>query len=346
MKSRSIRFLKRHHNHFCRLRQPRELAALLEVPLYKLQLLAIKPHYHHFSVPKSDGSLRWIEEPDEQLKYVQRKLNQYLQCVYYFHCTDAAYGFMLNARKDPDPRNILTNAQQHLGCQWLFNADLEDFFHAVKWQAVYEVFSQAPFEFEPDLVELLTQLCTHQERLPMGTPTSPVLSNFVCRELDGQLLDLARWAGWTFTRFADDMSFSAQEKIDDGIRDKVEAIVQSHGFRFNPEKIWLYGPDDEKLVTGLRLEEQVKLPKGYAASLMREITKLDHVLEAHAQSGRKSKWVEKFQQQVEGMLNFAAFVMGAQHPIVQEAEERMEAALDVTVPDAFSAMSWMDFSYG
>ena len=344
MKPKSIRYLRKVRKTFCDLRHEADLAELLEVPRHKLKLWSVRPQYRLFAVPKKDGSKRYIEDPFPVLKQMQRKLNFYLQGVYYFVCTDAAYGFMLNAKRDPTPRHILSNAQQHLGCNWLFNVDIEDFFHQVGLDEVYKIFLSYPFEFEEDLAMLLAELCCNQGRLPMGAPTSPVLSNFACRELDKELLELSNWAGWTFTRFADDMSFSSQKQIEASEKEKIFSLLREHNFPPNPEKIKMMGPQDVKSVTGLVLQgKEVVLPKDFQAQLFENIQKLNHIVEIQNRYGRQSDWVEKYEERVEGMLTFAAFVLGPDDPVVLQGEKLMEKALDPV--DEFSAVSWLDFGY-
>ena len=95
---------------------------------------------------------------------------------------------------------------------YLLNVDLLDFFHAVKRDRIYDIFRSKPFNFKRNLPDILADLTTYQARLPMGTPTSPVLSNFACRELDRGLLLFSENMLWTYTRYADDMSFSSPNR--------------------------------------------------------------------------------------------------------------------------------------
>ena len=256
--------------------------------------------------------------------------------------SEAAYGFVLSPKDEKEKRNILTHAEQHLGCQWLYNVDVEDFFHFVTSEMVYQVFAGPIFNFKEELAELFTRLCTNQGRLPMGAPTSPVLSNFATLEMDRDLLDYAEWAGWIYTRFADDMSFSAQREMKTDQLDRVESIVKEHGFIYNPKKIKLMKPEDEKVVTGLILKEKVELPEGFMDQLHEEIVKLGHVLEAQYWSGRKSEWVEEYGQRIEGMLVFASFVLGANDPEIVKAEE---ALWEVQQPKEAYFDSWLNFGY-
>lgn len=344
MQKPALRTLRKRRTEFCRLRQVKDLGRLLEIPGYKLKLMALNPEYRHFSLPKADGSHRWIEDPEPTLKYVQRALNQYLQSIYYFSCSPAAYGFVISPPRDPDPRNILTNAQRHLGQAWLYNVDVEDFFHQVSFERVFQRFCGEPFDFDEELAALLAQLCTYQERLPMGAPTSPVLSNFACLEMDQQLVALAEWAGWVYTRFADDMSFSAPQAFDPENLSRVKQIVTENGFSLNPEKEKLYEPETPKVVTGLVLgPDEVELPRDFVTELFGEIQKLSHVVEVQYRFGRPSEWVSDYEDRIEGMLTFAAFILGHDDPMVLQAEKSLAEAQNPK--DRYGAFSWLDFGY-
>jgi RNA-directed DNA polymerase len=45
--------------------------------------------------------------------------------------------------------------------------------------------------------------------LPQGACTSPALSNQVTRKLDRRLTGMSKKHGFTYTRYADDLTFSA-----------------------------------------------------------------------------------------------------------------------------------------
>lgn len=345
-KKKTLRKIRKMKSAFCKLKGVRDLAKLLKIESYKLQLYAHQPVYRLFSVPKKDGSKRWIEDPEKKLKKIQKLLNHYLQATYFMCRTAAAYGFMLSIRNDPEPRNIVTNAQRHLGAVYLLNADLEDFFHQVKSERIFELFQKRPFEFDQQLANVLTQLTCHQGRLPMGAPTSPVLSNFACLEMDTGLQDLANWANWRFSRYADDLSFSSSERaITPAEFDKIETIVHQAGFSFNTEKIKSFGPGEDKKVTGLLLKEKVEIPDLFWTNLDKDLLRLRHLKEIQQRTGRQSsKWAERFQQQVEGKIAFAGFVFGTEDTKSLQLYDKFEAALHPPEP-SFEAMSWLDFPY-
>lgn len=330
----------------CSINSINELARLLRTDQRRLQLMASRPSYKAFAIPKKGGGERQIEAPADDLKKVLSILNRYLQSTYIFEKSSAAYGFVTGAKNDDDRRNVLTNAQKHLGKPYLLNIDLEDFFHSVTQEQVVQIFQGPPFRLKRDLPDLLANLCTYHGRLPMGTPTSPVLSNFACRALDQELIQFSEDLLWTFTRYADDMSFSAKLPI---TADKVEsvcALIEKANFKVNGRKVKVFGPDEPKIVTGLLLhEKEVLLAPDYLDLLAEEIKRLQEVLRAQNEQGQLStRWVEQLKQQIRGRLNFAGFVLKRNDAQYTELKDAFHTALNPP-PEDFGAVSWRRFPY-
>ena len=343
-KNPKIPWLQKVSAHFCNVRDVDDLARLMDMEEYRLHLLALKPQYNVFSIPKKNGEKRLIEDPDDDLQSAQSKLNYFLQSVYYFIKTPAAYGFVTVAKNDPDPRNILTNAQRHLGSSYMFNADLKDFFHQVTFEKVCTLLKKPVFNLMDDAVEIISKITTFKGRLPMGAPTSPVLSNFATIDLDKKLLELSQWANWTFTRYADDFTFSSPSPFSETDIAKIIQITASEGFEFNPKKFKTYAPQQQKIVTGLVLKENtVALPDEFLPQLLKELDRLKGLTEAAHQAGRKEKWIQKYREQIEGKVAFAQFVLGDKSTVTHDLEQKL---FDAThPPDDFGAMSWLDFGY-
>ncbi|MCB9298291.1 MAG: RNA-directed DNA polymerase [Lewinellaceae bacterium] len=325
------------------------LALSLGKASLKLLALAEQPSYNEFRIPKKSGGMRRIEDPTPELKKAQRKLNDYLQAVYHFQRTDAAYGFLANPVDDPSPRHILSNARVHMGCRWLLNVDAKDFFHMVSEERVKQVFQSGPFHFEEPIAGLLASLCCYKGRLPMGAPTSPILSNFASVPMDHALMELARKYDWKYTRYADDMTFSAQEEITEAHFAEVGAIIRSHGFLLNPEKKKHYGPEDEdKEVTGLLVREsRIDLPEGYLEQLEKAIDHLDKAIDAKysmaSGRGQKTAWLEELEQQIRGKLEYARQILGEGDLLYLDLVVQLDEAL--TPPDYYGPMAWLDFGY-
>ena len=337
--------LARHAEYLCQTQSLAQLASILDLPKWHIEKLAENPHYHTFELPKKDGSFRLIEDPEESLKDFLQRLNYQLQIVYAFNKTRAAYGFVRSLPDETEPRNILNNAKRHLNKTWMLNADFEDFFHDVSTTHIRNVFSNPPFEFNDEAVELLTKLTSYKERLPMGSPTSPVLSNFATRGLDHDLTEMADNKQWVYTRFADDLTFSAMTGFSTDDVKEIRALSTVHGFKFNEEKLKIRSPNAEKQVTGIVLKAgKVELPDDYLPALEKEIESLRIILEAKYRTGEKeSSWVKKFKQHIEGMLRFVALVLGEDSAHFRYYKLLFNQAQ--MPPESFGAMSWLAFGY-
>lgn len=330
---------------FCSVRSIHSLCQLLRIEKQRLVLLAQNPRYKTFQIPKKHGGQRTIEDPHPNLKRVLAQLNRYLQSTYYFEKSSAVYGFIVGVRNDADRRNVLTNARRHLGRSYLLNIDLKDFFHAVTRDKVLEILLQKPFQFKGELADLLADLLTYQGRLPMGAPTSPVLSNFACRQLDEELQQFAQNMLWVYTRYADDMSFSATRPIDSDMQVSVYEIIHRLGFTVNPRKTKRFGPGEDKVVTGLVVTDKISLPKDYLPELAKDIQRLSDALRVQNEQGElQTRWVDKFKQQVRGRLSFAGFVLRKNHADYIRLKEAYILAIHPP-EEEFGLINWRGFPY-
>lgn len=330
---------------FCSIRSIQSLVELLKIDKRKLQLLCQNPPYKNFKIPKKGGGERKIEDPQRDLKQVHIRLNKYLQSVYYLEKSRAAYGFIVGVRNDDDRRNVVSNARQHIKKDYLLNIDLKDFFHSVTREKVLTIFANKPFSFRGELADILADLTTYNGRLAMGAPTSPVLSNLACREMDQELIAFSSSMLWAFTRYADDMSFSSNQLINAEKINSVRAIVRKHGFIINEKKLKIYGPKDQKIVTGLLVTDKVTLAPDFLPELKSDIEKLKQVVYAQNEQGQFStKWVDKLKLQIRGRLNFAGFVLRRNN---QEYIELKDRFFEATNPPntEFGSVSWRGFPY-
>ena len=325
-----------------------DVARLLHANPLKLMGMAMNPQYREFYIPKKDGSKRLIEDPVPILKQLQNALNDLLQAAYYFNRSDAAYGFVTAPVEDVAPRHVLSNALRHLGTPWLLNMDMEDFFHTVSREEVQRLFQGTLFSLDKEAAELLAHLVCFKDRLPMGAPTSPVLSNFATIPLDKDLLAIAATNKWTYTRYADDMSFSADQAFSDAHIQLISNLVHNHGFKINTSKTKRFGPDDpEKEVTGILVGgKAVQLPPDYFPNLESTIETLRQVMEAQVQlrgTAQPENWVLNMQQRVSGKLNFARDVLGDHHPDVARLSGKYADAVNPL--DEYGPIAWLEWGY-
>jgi RNA-directed DNA polymerase len=320
---------------------------LIEEDPLDLLALAHEPAYEEFTVAKRNGEKRLIEDPVPPLKTVQRKLNDCLQAVYYFQRSPAAHGFLTACSDDAlhESRNVVNNARKHLGQPWMLNMDIEDFFHAIPDERIAWIFLREPFRFDEELAQMLMRICTYKGRLPMGAPSSPILSNFAAQLLDQDIEALAASRNWTYSRYADDMTISSPAEITPDDVQLLRDYYRAHHFEPNEKKTRLMGPDDEHVVTGIRLlGDRLDLSTEFYGELGREIR---HLKDINSVKGRLGvslvDWVNDYAERIEGMIAFAEHVLGERHPKVEKARKNFAEAL--TKPPDFGVMSWNEWPY-
>ena len=167
--------------------------------------------------------------------------------------------------------------------------------------------------------------------LPQGSPTSPALANLVAFTLDRRLTDYAARAGWRYTRYADDLTFSLPGGSTGGARagraalrlaEAVTGMVASAGFRVNEAKTRIRGAHQRQLVTGL-------VVNAFAAVPRTEYDRLRAVLHRCVTDGPAAQADDhlRFREHLQGRISYVA----ASHP---GRGARLRAAFDaITWPD-------------
>ncbi len=293
------------------------LSGLLKIRVDELKSMAFKPSYRQFYVPKPNGKKRLIETPGKRLMDLQKKTAFHLQAVYRGVLPRASYGFILSTADDEMPRDIYSNALRHVESEWVFNLDLKDFFHAISTERIISMLRQKPFHFTKNASRCLAQLCTFKGRLPMGAATSPVLSNLICIGLDKELEQLARKHNWVYTRFADDMTFSGREKINQNMQGEIREIIVSKGFMVNEKKVRLDKAKNKPEITGLIIQDgKPDISENYILYLEKDIH-LFHELTSKRIIERgifPGKAIQDFRRSIKGQIQFVGFVRGEDHP--------------------------------
>jgi RNA-directed DNA polymerase len=163
---------------------------------------AASERYKRFTLTKRSGGKRIILAPAPDLKLVQRKLATQLADIYPLR--DVVYGFATG-------RSIVGNAGRHLLRRHVLNVDLSDFFPTINYGRVRGLFIS--LGAGRDAATTLAHICCHEDALPQGAPTSPILSNMICAKMDRELLALAKQHHCVYTRYADDLTFSKKTGV-------------------------------------------------------------------------------------------------------------------------------------
>ena len=221
-----------------------------------------KPKYKKYQIPKKTvGKFREIEAPIGKLKTIQKIIKSCVELC--FTPKSAAHGFVKE-------RSIVSNARQHKGRKYVYNIDLENFFPSIYFGRVRGVFKNNPFNFSPEFAKHLANLCCNDSGvLPQGAATSPIISNLICRALDGKLSAFAKRYKIKFTRYADDITFSSNSSIfeEQTFIDELKKIIESESFKINGEKVRLQNQYQRQVVTGLTVNKKVNVPQKFINDL-------------------------------------------------------------------------------
>ena len=141
------------------------------------------------------------------------------------------------------------------------------------------MFRSEPLTIPEAAASMLANLCCWNQRLPQGAPTSPMISNWICRRLDTQLARLARRNRCVYTRYADDITFSTRRPVlpveivknrvghDVELGDELLAIITSNWFDVNLRKVWVRSSRECQKVTGIVVNQKVNVTRRYRQSL-------------------------------------------------------------------------------
>ena len=228
----------------------------------------VERHYNEYKIRKKAGGDRPIEAPDYLLKDIQRWIYINILCKD-TSINDCVHGFIPKSMNKDKVRGVLTNAAPHAGHDWLINIDLKNFFHTVKLDKVKDYFSSLGYEDE--VVKTLTALCTYKSRLPQGAPTSPMLSNIIASTMDVMMLKYCNKRGIVYTRYADDLTFSANSDVEVPPIEDIYKIVYLNGFKVNRMKTKVRYKGCRQEVTGLTVTNGVHVSQRFKKEILREL---------------------------------------------------------------------------
>ena len=296
-----------------------ELAGMLSVTYRTLIDLCKNPEYSHFKIPKKKGGFRHIQSPSKDLKKVHDKLKELLTAKYVKYIPDQVHG--VRTSFENQTRNIRTNALPHVNRKYLLNIDLTDFYPSIKSATVYRMFNSSPFNLNEDMAACLTLLTTYNKCLPIGSPCSPIIANFVCIEMDKEIQEFCGRQQFVYTRYVDDLTFSSHRKFSSYDIDKITAVFDRYGFIINQSKFRVSGPYGAKYVTGIKVNEKINIDRKY----IRHIRAILHDCKMNGLSDAKYNFeksrndyikdVQHFSNIIKGKIEFVGHVRGREDNI-------------------------------
>lgn len=264
----------------------KELAQFLLIDYKTLRFLTYHrdvvttDHYYRFTIPKRSGGVRNIAAPKTFLKTVQRKILDNI--LIKIPVSPNAHGFL-------NGKSVISGAKAHsTKPNILINMDLENFFPTITFERVRGLFKY--FGYSGYISSLLAMLCTYCERmpveikgetkyikttdriLPQGSPASPMITNIICHRMDKRLNGISNKYNFTYTRYADDISFSYMgEKNSINISQFISIIrkiVTEEGFSINKKKTKVLRPNNRQIITGIVINnDEIGVTKKWVKNL-------------------------------------------------------------------------------
>lgn len=250
-------------------RNTRELARTLGVRYNQLNrilyaydetgLRGTDKYYKSFDLNKKNGGVRHINAPTGELLRIQKKISKIFQPS--IKTNNISHGFNIG-------KSIYSNAYVHHNKRYVLNLDLEDFFDSVHFGRVRGFFiKNNNFKCNENIATILAQLTCYNGKLPQGAPSSPVLINLICNIMDYHILKISKKYKLNYTRYADDMTFSTNDKnfleLYNQFMADITVEVNKSGFKINDKKTRLQYKDSRQEVTGIIVNKDLSVPNEY-----------------------------------------------------------------------------------
>lgn len=267
-------------------------------------------HFYPFTrheIPKRNPARgkRVVWEAERELnntyKGLARRLTRFLQIAILGFPHPQSFGYVRG-------RNIRDNADQHVGATLLLKVDIKDFFPSISKARVEKLF--VDLEVNSEVATLLASFLTINGKLPLGLPTSPIIANAICHGMDGDLSKLATSSGSTYSRYADDISFSTNTTLPK--TEVISAIAARHGFELAKDKTRISKRGQNHYVTGLSISDprSPHAPRAMKRNLRQELYFAekfglgDHIRSLGITEGDE---IQRYINHLDGSVRYVAF---------------------------------------
>ncbi|MFJ5698728.1 reverse transcriptase family protein [Arthrobacter sp. NPDC093139] len=248
---------------------------------------------------KQRGGYREVCQPvDDELLRLQKRLKEFIdRKVLTPH--QSVHGFTRG-------RSTVSNAKVHLGARAILTIDISDFFASICRARV--VASLQGSGANSEVAFAIANTCTYNGVLATGFSTSPVISNLVFRPLDDIFDAFASSHGITYSRYADDLTFSGDEVTDDMLAHVNDTLV-SQGFLVNSKKVRFQRRGHRQVVTGFAIQDasRLRVPKWQKKALRHDLY-CSETFGLEDQARFRNMTEEEFRVHLLGKINYLAAV--------------------------------------
>ena len=278
------------------------------------------------SIPKKSGGERLLMIPDKNIRFVQKEIADIL--VKYLlekrFLSRASFAFTPLGEQS---LGISLNAAKHVKKLCVINVDLENFFDSINFGRVLGLLRNPPYSLPDHFAVKLAQLSIYDNKLPQGSPLSPVLSNMIATALDKKMILFAKEKHATYSRYADDLTLSFTDSTHDNeqIVEDIKRIVEEQGFKVNEKKIRSQFRCERQIVTGLKVNKKINLDRRFIRNLRSMLftwykNGIESAADQHFRSRNRSKYrgsddQKIFKKIIQGKLSFMKQVLSKESRI-------------------------------
>jgi len=249
--------------------------------------------YRTFEIPKKSGDTRTIAEPLPSLKEIQEWiLHEILE-----YCPVSPF-----AKAYVRGRSIKENARFHVGQKLVLTIDIKDFFGSINTSRVTRLFRN--LGYSKSVSEMLAQLCTLDNSLPQGAPSSPAISNICMYQTDCKIGQISQYMNIRYTRYSDDMTFSGEFESGKVIG-YVKALLEEEGLAINHLKTRTRQQHQQQEVTGVVVNSRLKAPR----KMRRQLRQAVYYLEKYGLANHLQFIGEDRANYISHLLGIANFIL-------------------------------------
>lgn len=309
--------------------------------LSQIKDLSLHGKYQIFEVAKKSGGKRTICVPEKKLAFLQYCIAVLMNSIYIPN--QSVNGFV-------NGKSIVTNALEHVNHDIVYNIDLKDFFNSISYETIIEKLIRQPYYFSYRVAKLIALIVTvdignGNRVLPQGAPSSPIFTNIVADHMDVRLSKLSEKYGITYTRYADDLTFSFSKRVlirwashgrVTGLKNVILDIIHTEGFVLNKKKTRISFSNQRQDVTGLIVNKKVNIRRDYIKKLRTELHnwELDGYIIAsykffriNEKSDGNNIIIRPMQNVIEGKLSYLKMVKGNHDSTYLKLKSRFDSLI-------------------
>lgn len=165
-------------------------------------------------------------------------------------------------------RSYKTNAKTHENNRYLLVVDIQNFYPSISCKKIFNFFKY-DLNLDDDIAGIYTALCTcpldgpntgnSEYGIGQGLATSPVLAFLSNYRMFEYINDFAIKNNMEMTVYVDDIVFSSNKPIKQEFVDSLFGIVKRNGLKIKKSKVRIYGPNQDKKITGVCITKGGKL---------------------------------------------------------------------------------------